>query len=299
MERLEFDVLIIGSGAAGSYAAMQAAELGAKVAIVTKTKLLSGSTRWAQGGVAFPFNVNDISIHLRDTITAGRGLVDANVRNTILTDGLYHLGKLIKLGMSFDAIPALEGGHSIPRVRHVNGDESGLHLLTFLHGRLSDEITKFEQHYVAQLLNDSGSVFGALVWPGGNREGAFEIRSHATIIATGGAGQLYQVTTNPPESTGDGIALAYRSGAQIRDMELVQFHPTVLANGRLISEACRGEGAVLLTRDGTRFMESYDPAGELAPRDSVARAIYNQEKISARRRKFATSAWSASIASDA
>lgn len=280
MERLEFDVLIIGSGAAGSYAAMQAAELGAKVAVVTKTKLLSGSTRWAQGGVAFPSNVNDISSHLRDTVTAGRGLVDANISNTILTDGLYHLEKLIKLGMSFDAIPALEGGHSIPRVRHVNGDESGLHLLTFLHGQLSGEITKFEQHYVAQLLSGSDSIFGALVWPGGNQEQAFEIRSHATIIATGGAGQLYQVTTNPPESTGDGIALAYRAGAQIRDMELVQFHPTVLANGRLISEACRGEGAVLITRDGTRFMENYDPAGELAPRDTVARAIYNQEKIS-------------------
>lgn len=278
MEEPTYDILIIGSGAAGAYAAIQAAEQGGKVALVTKTRLLSGSTRWAQGGVAFPSDISDIESHLKDTIVAGRGLVDEEVSNSILKDALGHLEYLISRGMSFDAIPALEGGHTIPRVRHVNGDESGLHLLRFLHTQLNQNVSIYQQHFAASLISADNKVHGVTLWPDGDPSGEFNLQAKATLIATGGAGQLYQVTTNPKESTGDGIALAYRSGAEVRDVELVQFHPTVLENGGLISEACRGEGAVLVNSQGKRFMDGYDPAADLAPRDTVARAIFSEER---------------------
>ncbi len=277
MEPQTYDILIIGSGAAGAYAAIKAADQGGKVALVTKTRLLSGSTRWAQGGVAFPSDIPDIESHLKDTIAAGRGLVDEEVSNTILKDALGHLEYLLSRGISFDAIPALEGGHTIPRVRHINGDESGLHLLRFLHAQLSPNVSIYQQHFAASLLNADNKVHGVTLWPDGDPSREFSLRAKATIIATGGAGQLYQVTTNPRESTGDGIALAYRAGAEVRDAELVQFHPTVLENGALISEACRGEGAVLVNSQGKRFMDGYDPAADLAPRDIVARAIFSEE----------------------
>ncbi len=276
MEEIHTDILIIGSGVAGSYAAMHAASLGAQVALVTKTELLSGSTRLAQGGVAFPSDPNDIPSHLMDTIKAGRGLVDEHVSITILTEALTQLKHLIDLGVHFDAIPALEGGHSKARVLHINGDESGLHLLTFLHSQLPRKVSIFENHFAAELISTDGTVQGAVFWKDGDPAKPVVIHASSTIIATGGIGHIYSFTTNPVESTGDGIALAYRCGAIVRDLELVQFHPTVLANGGLISEACRGEGAVLLNKNGKRFMMKYDPAEELAPRDVVTRSIYRE-----------------------
>ncbi|NNN19132.1 MAG: L-aspartate oxidase [Acidimicrobiaceae bacterium] len=276
MEQIYTDILIIGSGVAGSYAAMHAASLGANVSLVTKTKLLSGSTPLAQGGVAFPSDPNDIPNHLMDTVNAGRGLVDEYVSAAILTDALAQLNNLISLGMNFDALPALEGGHSKPRVWHIHGDESGLHLLTFLHSQLPNQVSTFENHFAAELISSGGNVHGAIFWRDGDPDKPVAIHAGSTIIATGGMGQIFSFTTNPDESTGDGIALAYRSGATVRDMELIQFHPTVLSNGGLISEACRGEGATLLNKFGMRFMQKYDPAGELAPRDVVARSIYGE-----------------------
>ncbi len=276
MEEVRTDILIIGSGVAGSYAAMHAASLGAQVALVTKTELLSGSTRWAQGGVAFPSDPNDIPSHLMDTIKAGRGLVDEHVSTTILTEALTQLKHLIDLGVHFDAVPALEGGHSKPRVLHINGDESGLHLLTFLHSQLPKQVSTYENHFAAELISSGGAVHGAVLWKDGDPAKPVLVHAGSTIIATGGVGQIYSFTTNPVESTGDGIALAYRCGAIVRDLELVQFHPTVLANGGLISEACRGEGAILLNQNGKRFMMKYDPAEELAPRDIVTRSIYRE-----------------------
>lgn len=282
MKASHYDVLIIGSGAAGSFAAIQAARLGAKVAIATKTALLSGSTKWAQGGVAFPTSTDDVVSHLADTVTAGRGLVNQDVSSTILGDALSILETLLEMGMRFDPNPALEGGHSQARVRHVHGDESGFHLLNFLHSQLSKSISVFENHFASQLLLENESVFGAELWKDGDSSKRVNLFAKTTIIATGGAGQLYSVTTNPKESTGDGIALAYRSGAMVRDMELIQFHPTVLQNGALISEACRGDGARLINARGERFMYNYDPAGELAPRDVVTRAIHNEERRTGR-----------------
>ena len=276
MDDTHTDILIIGSGVAGSYAAMNAASLGARVSLVTKTKLLSGSTRWAQGGVAFPSDPNDIPSHLMDTVRAGRGLVDEQISETILTEALIQLKHLIEMGVHFDALPALEGGHSKPRVLHINGDESGLHLLTFLHSQLPSQVTTFENHFASRLISDDGTVEGAIFWRDGDPRKPLAIHAGSTIIATGGVGQIYSFTTNPDESTGDGIALAYRAGAKVRDIELVQFHPTVLRNGGLISEACRGEGALLINKNGERFMTKYDPAGELAPRDIVSRSIYRE-----------------------
>lgn len=278
MKNYTCDILIIGSGAAGSYAAMEAAKLGADVVVITKTPLLSGSTRWAQGGVAFPSDLGDISSHLDDTLRAGRGLSNPEVSSMILGDALNVLEDLLLLGMKFDDTPALEGGHSRPRVLSVNGDESGLHLLRFLHSKLPEEVTILENHFANNLLVEDGRVIGATAWTNGVMTMPVAIRSNVTIIATGGIGQIYKVTTNPKESTGDGIALAYRAGAKVRDLELVQFHPTVLPNGALISEACRGEGAVLINGNGQMFMEKYDPAAELAPRDVVARAIFLEEQ---------------------
>lgn len=278
MGNSNYDVLIIGSGAAGSFAAIQAASLGAKVALAAKTSLLSGSTRWAQGGVAFPASSDDVASHLADTITAGRGLVNQGVSSTILGDALNIMESLLEMGMKFDADPALEGGHSQARVRHVNGDESGLHLLRFLHSQLSKSISVFENHFASQLLLNNDGVYGAELWKDGDPSRRVHVGAKTTIIATGGVGQLYSVTTNPKECTGDGIALAYRSGAIVRDMELIQFHPTVLPNGALISEACRGEGAKLINAKGEHFMDSYDPAADLAPRDIVARSIHSEER---------------------
>lgn len=277
MKELDCDLLIIGSGAAGSYAALQAAKQQARVVLVTKSSLLSGSTRWAQGGVAFPRDTFDVESHLSDTLRAGRGLVDKEVSSMILGDALSLLEDLTDLGMSFDESPALEGGHSKARVRSVRGDESGYHLLSFLHSKLNPNIIILENHFVSQLLRDGHRVTGAMAWPNGDPLQEITVTSRSTLIATGGLGQVYETTTNPRESTGDGIALAYRIGASLRDLELVQFHPTVLPNGALISEACRGEGAHLVDSNGCRFMEKYDPAGDLAPRDVVARAIHLEE----------------------
>lgn len=276
MEQIHTDILIIGSGVAGSYAAIQAAHQGVRVALVTKTELLSGSTRWAQGGVAFPSDLADVKSHLMDTIKAGRGLVDEQASKAILSDALSRLNHLTGLGLKFDPSPALEGGHSRPRVMHINGDESGLHLLSFLHSQLPKEVSAYENLFAASLLRSDKGIEGALFWKDHDPEQPLAVLAGVTIIATGGIGQIYSFTTNPEESTGDGIALAYRSGARLRDMELVQFHPTVLSNGGLISEACRGEGAILLNNEGKRFMPDYDPAAELAPRDIVARSIYRE-----------------------
>lgn len=269
-------MLIIGSGVAGSYAALTAASLGAQVVVATKSSLLSGSTRWAQGGIAFPLDLDDVALHMRDTAVAGRGLVDETLTEEILAESLEHFEFLKKAGLAFDSDPGLEGGHSRPRVRHMGGDESGLRLLQFLHQRLPSQVRCLEHHFCSALLSSESTVQGAEFWRAAEPGDLLRVGASKTILATGGAGQLYEVTTNPPESTGDGIALAYRSGALLRDVELVQFHPTVLGDGALISEACRGAGAKLLDSGGKRFMHRYDEAGELAPRDVVARAIVSE-----------------------
>ena len=274
----ETEILIIGSGVAGAYAALTASALGARVTLVTKCALASGSSKWAQGGIAFPLGLDDIPVHLNDTLVAGRGLSDPEVSNEILTESLGHLQFLQDIGMSFDEGFALEGGHSRARVRHAGGDQSGRVLLEFLHAKLAQRVSILESHFVHQLAVDNGEIIGAWTFNSQMRE-TF-ISAEATIIATGGSGQMFEVTTNPPEATGDGVALAIAAGAVVRDLELTQFHPTSLLNGALISEACRGAGALLVNGHGVRFMDQYDELGELAPRDVVARAVFLERRQS-------------------
>ena len=262
-----YDLIIVGSGLAGSYAALVAHQAGARVLLVSKTALRSGSTARAQGGIAFPLNSLDLKNHLADTLAAGRGLSEVAASEAILAEGLEHLRTLEAWGFAFDPGLAREGGHSQARVRHAGGDATGGVLLSWLLSRLEAEGVEFlERTPVAALLGE-GEVFGVQLGPDQI------LPARAVILATGGFGQLFPHTTNPPESTGDGIALAYRAGAAIRDLELFQFHPTVLPNGGLISEAARGEGAILLNAQGERFMFRYDPAGEMAPRDVVSRSV--------------------------
>ena len=275
-EAYEADLVVIGSGVAGSYAALAAAELGAKVVMVTKRGLLSGATPWAQGGIAFPVGHEDVEQHLYDTVKAGRGLSDPDVTGEILKESLDHLRSLIEKGMRFDPGLAREGGHSRARVMHAGGDRSGLFLLNFLHQHLQSRIKILENRFVFQLAKDDNGVSGAYYLDGSKRVGV--VKASATLLATGGSGQLFGVTTNPGEATGDGIALGFGAGCVIRDIELIQFHPTALLDGTLVSEACRGEGAKLINAAGEYFMGGYYPEAELAPRDVVARAVDTEIK---------------------
>ncbi|MFN4071192.1 MAG: L-aspartate oxidase [Thermus caldifontis] len=271
METLSADLLILGAGIAGVYAALAAEERGAKVLLLSKDPLPSGSTPWAQGGVAFPLDEADLKAHLEDTLRAGRGLVEEAVARSILQEAPRHLERLLSLGLPFHPEPTREGGHSRARVRHLGRDRSGLLLLQGLLRRLRGPV--LEGHMAVSLLLGEDRVAGALVLgPGGFQT----VRAGAVLLATGGLGRLFPVTTNPEGATGDGMALAYVAGATLRDLEFVQFHPTALSDGSLVSEACRGEGAILLNAQGERFMPRYDPFGELAPRDVVARAVHRE-----------------------
>ncbi len=272
LRHLETEILIIGSGVAGAYAALTASALGARVTLVTKGALASGSSQLAQGGIAFPLGLDDVGSHLNDTLTAGRGLSDPDVSSEILTESLEHLKFLKEIGMRFDDGFALEGGHSKPRIRHAGGDQSGRVLLQFLHSQLGGRITILEKHFVYDLRSDDQGIIGA--WAVDDQMRRICISAGATLLATGGSGRMFEVTTNPVEATGDGVALAMRAGAIVRDLEMTQFHPTSLLNGALVSEACRGAGAQLINGHGERFMFKYDTNGELAPRDVVARAVY-------------------------
>ncbi|SHE56220.1 L-aspartate oxidase [Ferrithrix thermotolerans DSM 19514] len=270
------DVLVIGSGIAGTYAATVAAESGADVVMLTKTKLMSGSTRWAQGGIAFPLDEHDVASHTNDTVVAGRGLTDRHTAESLIEESLHHLERLKEKGVIFDTELGLEGGHSRARVKHVGGDRTGYFVLDMLQKSMPERVLVYEDTVAYHLIGYNASIFGALAFSSVDPRVRMKVLASATIIATGGSGQLFEVTTNPAESTGDGFALAYRAGAVLRDMELIQFHPTALKDGTLISEACRGEGALLYNSNGERFMERYDPAMELAPRDVVAQAISDQ-----------------------
>jgi L-aspartate oxidase len=269
MRTLEADLLVLGAGVAGVYAALAAEAQGARVLLLSKDPLPSGSTPWAQGGVAFPLDEADLEAHLEDTLRAGRGLVEPEVARALLEEAPRHLERLLSWGLPFHPEPTREGGHSRARVRHLGGDQSGLLLLQGLLARLRSPV--LEGYMAASLLLSGERVAGVLaLGPGG----PLLVRAGAVLLATGGLGRLFPVTTNPPGATGDGMALAFRAGAILRDLEFVQFHPTALPNGSLVSEACRGEGAILLNARGERFMPRYDPLGELAPRDVVARAVF-------------------------
>ncbi|GAB4296369.1 MAG: L-aspartate oxidase [Desulfuromonadia bacterium] len=292
------DFLVIGSGIAGLSFALQAAELGT-VAIVTKREITESATNYAQGGIATVSSQEDsFSSHVQDTLVAGAGICHEDVVRMVVEEGPGIISRLVEWGVHFTTQSSgafdltREGGHSQRRILHAE-DITGREIERALveAARQHPNIQIYEHHIAIDLITEAkishrrirpDRCLGAHVLsiPDG-RVCTFAAR--ATILATGGAGKVYLYTCNPDVATGDGVAMAYRAGATIANMEFMQFHPTTLyhphAKSFLISEAVRGEGAILRRRDGTPFMESYHPLKDLAPRDIVARAIDNEMKI--------------------
>lgn len=276
------DFLVIGGGVAGLRAAIELAGTGAQVLVITKDMSTEGSTEYAQGGIAVALSDEDeVGIHYEDTIKAGDGLCDEAAVRILVEEGPPRIEELMDWGAEFDREGTslsftLEAAHSRKRILHAHGDATGRELQRVLVGkaRVFKNIMRYPYTMVVDLITEGGRCGGALML----HRGRFKaVLARATVLATGGAGQVYSVTTNPQVSTGDGIAAAARAGAELRDMEFVQFHPTSLympaAPHFLLSEAMRGEGAVLLDRDREPFMKRYDKRAELAPRDIVSRAI--------------------------
>ena len=299
----QFDYLILGSGIAGLTFALKVAPHG-RVAIVTKKNRAESNTNYAQGGIASVTSKEDsFELHVRDTLEAGAGLCKESVVRTIVEEGPARIAELIELGMKFSEREApsedggkeldlgREGGHSKRRILHakdVTGREIESALLNAVSRQPNIEI--FENHIAVDLITSQklgyvgeNHCLGAYVFDKkGNRVWVFT--APVTLLATGGCGKVYLYTTNPDIATGDGVAMAYRAGATIANMEFVQFHPTCLYHPRaksfLISEAVRGEGGILKTLDGKEFMDAYHPLKSLAPRDVVARAIDSEMKKS-------------------
>ncbi|MDA5108927.1 L-aspartate oxidase [Brevibacillus thermoruber] len=286
LPRVKTDVAVIGAGIAGLYTALQASEY-ADVVMISKKGLDDSNTRWAQGGIAAVTAKSDSpALHRQDTLIAGAGLCSYAAVEVLVHEGPERLKELIAYGTEFDKDAqgryelTKEGAHSKRRILHAHGDATGAEIVRALSARVREHanITVLENHFAIDVVTQDGECVGVIVQ---NPEGGlFFLESNATVLATGGAGQLYRYTTNPDIATADGIAMAYRAGARIKDVEFIQFHPTALyypgAPRFLISEAVRGEGAILRNTSGERFMEKYHPLKELAPRDVVARAIVSE-----------------------
>ncbi|MDX6212458.1 MAG: L-aspartate oxidase [Frankiales bacterium] len=285
------DVMVVGSGIAGLTVALRSAASGS-VLVVTKDVLAAGSTRWAQGGIAAALGPGDTpEAHRLDTLTAGVGLCDEAAVDVLVTEGPESVLELIGLGARFDRRSdgslslTREGGHHADRIAHAGGDATGAEVQRALVDAVhADPRIEVIEHALVLdlLLDDDGDAAGATlhVMGEGARDGVGAVHSRAVVLATGGIGQVYSATTNPAVSTGDGLALAIRAGAAVRDLEFVQFHPTVMWLGTaskgqqpLVSEAVRGEGAFLVDDAGHRFMQGLHPMADLAPRDVVAKAI--------------------------
>ncbi len=279
------DVLVVGTGIAGLYTALKVREVG-RVVVLTKRKLEESNTEHAQGGIAAAIGDQDSPrLHLLDTLEAGAGLCHEEAVQVLVEEGPECVRELIGIGTQFDTNEegqislTREGAHSERRILHARGDATGDEIRRALQQKVHDEgIIVYENHYIVDVLTVDGRCVGVLALDDHDRLTAYIAR--ATILGTGGAGQLYMNSTNPEVATGDGIAIAWRAGAEIEDVEFVQFHPTALyGEGSpkfLISEAVRGEGAHLLNKDHERFMVGAHPRAELAPRDIVARAIVAQ-----------------------
>ncbi|MEX0800605.1 MAG: L-aspartate oxidase [Dehalococcoidia bacterium] len=285
MTPTHFDYIIVGSGIAGLYAALLAREHGA-VLVLTKGSIDDCNTRWAQGGIAAPIGPGDSpQRHIEDTVAAGAGLVDPEAVRVLAEEAAARIDDLVRFGVPFDTqhgeiALAREGAHTAPRVLHAGGDSTGAHIeLTLSSLARQSNVTVLEYTLATEIITDRGRAAGVRALD--ERSGqTTDYTCRHLVLATGGAGQLYRITTNPEVATGNGIALAYRAGAEVTDMEFFQFHPTALhlpgARPFLISEAVRGEGAHLLDTNGDRFMPAYDERAELAPRDIVARAILDR-----------------------
>lgn len=294
---IDADVVVVGSGVAGLTTALRCAAAGLATVVVTKARLDDGSTRWAQGGVAAALGEGDTpEQHLDDTLVAGAGLCDEAAVRTLVTEGPDAVRRLIGTGAQFDTADdgtialGREGGHHRRRIAHAGGDATGAEISRALVEAVREAaLHTVENALVLDLLTDAeGRTAGVTlhVMGEGQHDGVGAVNAPAVILATGGMGQVFSATTNPPVATGDGVALALRAGAEVSDLEFVQFHPTVLflgagAEGQqpLVSEAVRGEGAHLVDAHGTRFMLGQHELAELAPRDIVAKAITRQMQL--------------------
>lgn len=286
------DVVVVGSGIAGLTAALRLREEVGTVLVVTKDVLAAGSTQWAQGGIAAALGPGDTPAeHELDTLVAGAGACDRDAVHALVTEGPEAVRELIALGTNFDHDPngelslTREGGHHRDRIAHAGGDATGAEIQRALIAAI-EQAPEIEviQHALAVdlLLAEDGGVAGLTlhVMGEGQRDGVGAVHCRAVVLASGGLGQVFSQTTNPAVSTGDGMAVALRAGAVLRDLEFVQFHPTVMYLGPdslgqqpLISEAVRGEGAFLVDFEGNRFMQGVHELADLAPRDVVAKAI--------------------------
>lgn len=279
------DVLIIGGGIAGLRAAMEI-DKRLSLLVITKDTMEQSNSAYAQGGIASVIDPDDnFASHVEDTLIAGANLCDREVVEMVVREAPDHIRELIEWGTNFDKedgelMLGREGGHSHRRIVHALGDATGFEIMRAIIQRIrtKHDAQIWPNTFTIDLLTHEGRCRGALVWNA--RHGRTFVWAKQTILCTGGAGQIFRETTNPEVATGDGHALAYRAGAEVRDMEFMQFHPTVLyiAGGSrsLITEAMRGEGARLIDSTGRRFMADYDERGELAPRDVVSQAIVAQ-----------------------
>jgi len=296
-ETREIDFLVIGSGVAGLRAAIELQQAG-RVLILAKSAVSEGSTEYAQGGVAVALSDDDrIIFHEQDTLKVGAGLCDKEAVQILVTEGPDRIEELIKWGASFDTADgklwfSREAAHSRDRIIHSGGDSTGAEIERALiaKARTLDNIEFVDYGFTVDLIVDDGICKGAFVLVGQNTSRLVCVKARATVLATGGAGQVFSFTTNPEVATGDGVAIAFRAGADLVDMEFVQFHPTTLcAEGVpafLLSEAMRGEGGVLLNEYGERFMAKYHKDGELAPRDVVSQAMASEIKATGGRRLY-------------
>jgi L-aspartate oxidase len=289
--RIRTRFLVIGSGVAGLHTAWRAAQHG-DVVLLTKRSLFDSATAYAQGGIAAALGAGDSpELHRQDTLAAGAALCDRAAVDVLVTEGPTRVRELRAAGAHFDLDPTgnftlgREAAHSERRIVHANGDRTGAEVVRALveRARTSESINVLERARALDLIIHEGACAGARLSHGG---APLEIVADATVLATGGAGQVYRYTTNPAVATGDGFALAHRAGARLADMEFVQFHPTALDTPEtplsLISEAVRGEGAVLLDGKGRRFMPERHELAELAPRDVVAREVFREQSETGR-----------------
>ena len=278
------DVVVVGTGAAGLRAAIEAAKH-CSVLLLSKETCEETATAYAQGGIAAVLDAADsVDQHVADTLKAGCGLCDSRIVRTIVGEGPERVRELLEWGADFDRHNGRlaftrEGGHSRARILHADGDSTGAELMSTLirTARSSPGIGWRENCFAIDLVTEGRLCLGVLAY---DRGGTFLARAHQVILATGGCGRIYRETTNPAIATGDGIAMAYRAGADVENIEFVQFHPTTLylagASRALISEAVRGEGGRLVNKRGESFMKNYDLGGDLAPRDVVSRAILEE-----------------------
>ena len=315
---LEADVVVVGSGVAGLTTALHARAAGYRVLLVTKAQVNEGSTRWAQGGIAAALADDDSPAdHERDTLVAGAGLCDPAAVRALVTEGPDAVRRLIALGARFDTDESgdialtREGGHLRDRIAHAGGDATGAEISRALVAAVAGHagIELMQNALALDLLRDDRGATQGLtlhVMGEGQRDGIGAVLAPAVVLATGGLGQVFSLSTNPSVATGDGMALALRAGAVVADLEFVQFHPTVLwlgadAKGQqpLVSEAVRGEGAVLRDDAGVRFMQGQHPLADLAPRDVVAKAIMRRMRETGAKhvwldaREFGTEMWEA------